>query len=133
MDIKEVSTAALAYLGDSVIELCVRRMLVEEGVSSSKKLNARALLYVTAKAQAQAAAKILPLLNEEEDAIYHRGRNISHANVPKSASFSEYRMATGLEALFGYLHLSGKSDRIDELFKLAYLDGNEINGGNKNE
>ena len=133
MDIKEVSTAALAYLGDSVIELCVRRMLVEEGVSSSKKLNARALLYVTAKAQAQAAAKILPLLNEEEDAIYHRGRNISHANVPKSASFSEYRMATGLEALFGYLHLSGKSDRIDELFKFAYLDGNEINGGNKNE
>lgn len=131
--LKEVSTAALAYLGDSVMELCVRKMLVERGFSSSKRLNAKALEYVTAKAQAQAASKILPLLNEEEDAIYHRGRNISHANVPKSASLSEYRMATGLEALFGYLHLSGNTERINELFKIAYSDGNEINGGNKNE
>lgn len=135
MDIKlkEVSTAALAYLGDSVIELCVRKMLVESGFSSSKRLNAKALLYVTAKAQAQAVEKILPLLSEEEDAVYHRGRNISHANVPKSASFAEYRMATGFEALFGYLHLAGRNDRIDELFKIAYSDGNEINGGNENE
>ena len=131
--LKEVSTAALAYLGDSVMELCVRKMLVEKGVSSSKRLNAKALEYVTAKAQAQAAAKILPLLSEEEGAIYHRGRNISHVNVPKSASLSEYRMATGLETLFGYLHLAGNTARIDELFKIAYLDMNEINGGNKNE
>lgn len=130
IDLKEVSTAALAYLGDSVMELCVRKMLVERGFSSSKKLNAKALEYVTAKAQAQAAAKILPLLDEDEDAVYHRGRNISHANVPKSASFAEYRMATGLEALFGYLHLAGKNDRIDELFKIAYLDETQINGGN---
>ena len=130
IDLKEVSTAALAYLGDSVMELCVRKMLVEKGFSSSKKLNAKALEYVTAKAQAQAAAKILPLLNEEENAVYHRGRNISHANVPKSASFAEYRMATGLETLFGYLQLAGKNDRVDELFKIAYLDMNEINGGN---
>lgn len=133
IDLKEVSTAALAYLGDSVMELCVRKMLVERGFSSSKRLNAKALEYVTAKAQAQAAAKILPLLSEDEDAVYHRGRNISHANVPKSASFAEYRMATGLETLFGYLHLAGQNERIDELFKIAYLDGTEINGGNKNE
>ena len=116
--LKEVSTAALAYLGDSVMELCVRKMLVEKGFSSSKRLNAKALEYVTAKAQAQAAAKILPLLSEEEGAIYHRGRNISHANVPKSASLSEYRMATGLETLFGYLHLAGNTARIDELFNI---------------
>ena len=133
IDLKEVGTAALAYLGDSVMELCVRKMLVEKGFSSSKKLNARALEYVTAKAQAAAVARVLPLLSEEEDAVYHRGRNISHANVPKSASLSEYRMATGFEALFGYLHLAGKNDRIDELFKIAYLDGTELNGGNKNE
>ena len=127
MDIKlkEISTAALAYLGDSVMELCVRKMLVERGFSSSKRLNAKAIEYVTAKAQAQAAAKILPMLDEEESAVYHRGRNISHANVPKSASLAEYRMATGLEALFGYLHLAGQIDRIDELFKIAYLDWNE--------
>ena len=132
MDIKlkEVSTAALAYLGDSVMELCVRKMLVEKGFSSSKKLNAKALEYVTAKAQAQAAAKILPLLTEEEDAVYHRGRNLSHANVPKSASYAEYRMATGLEALFGYLHLAGNFERIDMLFSIAYIEETEINGGN---
>ena len=135
MDIKlkEVSTAALAYLGDSVMELCVRKMLVEKGFSSSKKLNAKALEYVTAKAQAQAAAKILPLLTEEEDAVYHRGRNISHANVPKSASYAEYRMATGLETLFGYLHLAGKLERIDQLFSTAYNEETEINGGKENE
>ena len=133
IDLKEVSTAALAYLGDSVIELCVRKMLVEKGFSSSKKLNTTALEYVTAKAQAVAVTRVLPLLAEDEDAVYHRGRNISHANVPKSASMSEYRMATGFEALFGYLHLAGKSERIDELFKIAYTDGTEINGGNKNE
>ena len=131
--LREISTPALAYLGDSVVELCVRTMLVKKGVSSSKRLNAAALEYVTAKAQAKAVEKILPLLSEEENAVYHRGRNISHANVPKSASLSEYRMATGLETLFGYLHLGGRVDRIEELFKIAYQTENEINGGNENE
>lgn len=129
--LREISTPALAYLGDSVVELCVRAMLVKKGVSSSKRLNAAALEYVTAKAQAQAVAKILPLLTEEEDAVYHRGRNIGHTNVPKSASVTEYRMATGFEALFGYLHLAGRNERIDELFAVAY--GETENGGNKNE
>ena len=130
--LREISTPALAYLGDSVVELCVRTMLVKKGVSSSKRLNALALKYVTAKAQAQAVAKILPLLSEEEDAVYHRGRNIGHTNVPKSASVAEYRMATGFEALFGYLHLAGRRERIDELFAVAYQTETD-NGGNKNE
>ena len=120
--LREISTPALAYLGDSVVELCVRTMLVKKGVSSSKRLNALALNYVTAKAQAEAVAKILPLLSEEENAVYHRGRNIGHTNVPKSASVAEYRMATGFEALFGYLHLAGRRERIDELFEIAYQD-----------
>ena len=122
MDINTVSTAALAYLGDSVIELCVRRYLVEIGFSSSKHLNSAALEFVRANAQAEAAHKVIPCLSEEEDAIYRRGRNIGHTNTPKSASVGEYRMATGLEALFGYLKLCGREERIDELFKIAYAE-----------
>lgn len=128
VDINTVSTAALAYLGDSVIELCVRRYLVECGLSSSKHLNSAALEFVRANAQAEAAHKVIPCLSEEEEAIYRRGRNIGHTNTPKSASVGEYRMATGLEALFGYLKLCGREERIDELFKIAYAEKMETVG-----
>ena len=126
--IEEMSAAALAYLGDSVIELCVRQMLVEKGVSSAKNLNSTALLFVKAEAQADAMKIILPILSEEENGAYRRGRNIGHTNVPKSATVGQYRMATGMEALFGYLYLKGEKERINELFALAYEDKiNEIN------
>ena len=114
------STAALAYLGDSVIEICVRERLVKAGLSSSAMLNKTALEYVRASAQAEAMKRILPMLDEEEDAVFHRGRNIGHTNTPKSATVAEYRAATGMEALFGYLHLAGRKERIDELFDAAY-------------
>ena len=120
--IGEMSTAALAYLGDSVIELCVREMLVEKGISSAKNLNGTALLFVKAEAQAEAMMKIIPLLTEEENAAYRRGRNIGHTNTPKNATVGQYRMATGMEALFGYLHLMDRSERIKELFFAAYSD-----------
>ena len=126
--IEEISTAALAYLGDSIIELCVRETLVQKGVSSAKNLNSTALLFVKAEAQADAMKIILPILTEEENAAYRRGRNIGHTNTPKSATVGQYRMATGMEALFGYLYLKGDRDRINELFSLAYADKiNEIN------
>lgn len=118
------STAALAYLGDSVLEICVRERLVREGLSSSATLNKRALDFVRASAQAQAMKNILPLLSEEENAVFHRGRNIGHTNTPKSATVAEYRAATGMEALFGYLHLAGRSDRVAELFEAAYPSHN---------
>jgi ribonuclease-3 family protein len=63
---------------------------------------------------------ILPLLDEQETAVFHRGRNIGHTNTPKSATVAEYRAATGMEALFGYLYLAEKEDRITELFDVAY-------------
>lgn len=126
--LEEMSTAALAYLGDSIIELCVRETLVKKGVSSAKNLNFSALLFVKAEAQADAMKNILPLLSEEETAAYKRGRNIGHTNTPKSATVGQYRMATGMEALFGYLYLKGEKVRINELFSLAYADKiNEIN------
>jgi ribonuclease-3 family protein len=120
IDIREISTPALAYLGDCVIELCVRRYLVESGLSTSAHLNARALDFVRAPAQAEAMKRLLPILTEEEEGFFRRGRNLGHSNVPKRATVSEYRAATGMEALFGYLHLTGQTDRIQELFCAAY-------------
>lgn len=115
------STAALAYLGDSVIEICVREYLVSElGLSSSARLNKAALDYVRAPVQAEAMKNILPLLSEEENDVFHRGRNIGHTNTPRSATVAQYRAATGMETLFGWLHLAGRQDRIDELFRKAY-------------
>ena len=120
MDIRDMSTSALAYLGDSVLEVLVRSHLVESGLSSSKSLNAESLNYVSAKAQAEAMKNILELLTEEEEGYFRRGRNIGHTNTPKSATVSEYRSATGMETLFGYLHLTGQSERAEELFLKAY-------------
>ena len=114
------STASLAYLGDCVLELCVRQYLVKEGLSSSATLNKRALEFVRATAQAEAMKRLMPHLSEEEEAVFRRGRNIGHTNTPKSATVAEYRAATGMEALFGWLHLAGRQERIRELFYLAY-------------
>ena len=115
------SSAALAYLGDCAIELCVREYLVKEkGLTSSAKLNKEALGFVRASAQAEAMKNILDLLDDEENAVFHRGRNIGHTNTPRSATVAQYRAATGMEALFGYLHLAGREERIKELFSLAY-------------
>ena len=128
MEIKanECSGAALAYLGDAVLEVCVREHLVKSGLSSSARLNSTALEYVKASKQAEAMKKILPILTEEEEAVFRRGRNIGHTNTPKSATVSEYRIATGMEALFGYLHLEGRKERIAELFSAAYENENNI-------
>ena len=133
MDRIDCSTAALAYLGDSVIEVCVREHLVREGLSSSARLNSVALEYVKASKQAEAMKNILPLLTEEEESIFKRGRNMGHTNTPRSATVSEYRAATGMETLFGYLHLQGRRERIAELFALAYKTENIEKEGNENE
>ena len=120
IDIKTVSSSALAYLGDSVMEGCVREYLVREGLSSSAHLNEAALRFVRASEQAKAMKNIIDILTEEEAAVYRRGRNVGHTSTPKSASVSEYRTATGMEALFGWLRLMGREDRIKDLFAIAY-------------
>lgn len=120
MNIYEISTEALAYLGDSVLEIRVRELLVKKGISGSGRLNSASLSYVKASEQAAAMHRIAPFLSEEESLVFKRGRNMSGGNVPKSATMSEYRTATGMEVLFGYLHLLGRVERIDELFKKAY-------------
>ena len=113
------SAAHLAYLGDAVLEVLVRRHLV---LNNTPHPSETALAYVTAAAQSDALERILPHLTEEEEAIYRRARNSVHANVPKRATVAQYRRATGFEALFAYLYLAGESDRMDFLFRLAYPD-----------
>lgn len=124
IDIREVSTQALAYLGDCVLEMQVREHLVCTGLSTSGHLNEAALSFVRASAQAEAMKKLLPVLSEEEESYFRRGRNLGHSSVPKHATVSDYRTATGMEALFGFLHLAGRTERIAELFRLAYLEPN---------
>jgi ribonuclease-3 family protein len=121
MELSDITTPALAYLGDSVLEVCVRTYLVSErGLSTSAHLNRASLDFVRATAQSRAMGRIEPLLTEEEAVAYRRGRNMGHGNVPKSASVAEYRRATGMETLFGYLHLLGQAQRIDYLFRVGY-------------
>ncbi len=128
IDLRTVSTAALAYLGDSVIELLARGRLVGCGYSSSKTLNAHAKEFVTAQAQAAAMERLLPHLSEEEAAYFRRGRNIGHTNTPKNATVTQYRSATGMEVLFGYLYLTAQEARAEALFALAYANDNEGEG-----
>ena len=121
MELSDITTPALAYLGDSVLEVCVRTYLVtERGRSTSAHLNRASRDFVRASAQSEAVGRMEPYLSEEEAAVYRRGRNMGHGNVPKSASVAEYRRATGMEVLFGYLHLTGQTERLDHLFRLGY-------------
>lgn len=110
----------LAYVGDSVMELYIRRHLVESGITKPAALNDRAHQIVCAAGQAKAYRAVEELLTEEERDIFHRGRNAGHLNAPRSASIAEYRTATGFEALLGYLYLCGRNDRVTELLHIAY-------------
>ena len=121
MELSDITVPAMAYLGDSVLEVCVRTYLVtERGLSTSAHLNSAALEFVRATAQAEAMERLEPQLTEAEAIVYRRGRNMGHGNVPKSATVREYRCATGMEVLFGYLSLTGQTERLDHLFRSGY-------------
>lgn len=110
------SPNVLAFYGDCVYELLVRREVVLRGNTSAGRLHDLAVEQVRASYQSKAVEVIEPLLTEREADILRRGRNAGGISVPKSAKPSEYRRATALEALFGYLSLSGQDGRIEELF-----------------
>lgn len=122
MDFFQLNAGAHAYLGDAVLEGLIRRALILKGFEKSAHLNKEALKYVTAVNQCIAYKRIEGCLTEEEASIFNRGRNCSHLNIPKSASPIEYKIATGFEAVFGYLRLVNNESRINELFALAYPD-----------
>ncbi len=111
-----LSSLGLAHLGDSVFEVMVRSWLILQGKAKAKDLHRATVQYVAAPAQARLLQKILPLLSEEEADVFRRGRNTAPHSIPKAASRGDYQAATGLEALFGWLYLQGRTDRLNELF-----------------
>ena len=119
-DPRTTSVEALAYLGDSVLEVYVRRHLLESGLTRSIDLNREAQRYVTARAQFAAMEKLEPQLTEEERQIFRSGKNPGHLRPPSGVPIETYRVATGMEVLFGRLYLDGQKERLDELFLLAY-------------
>ena len=119
VDIKTYSPLALAFIGDGIFDLIIRTLVVGTGNTKASQLHKRTSQMVKAPAQSQMVETILPLLTEEEEAVYRRGRNAKSPTMAKNATMAEYRRATGLEALMGYLYLNNQFERIVELMKAA--------------
>ena len=116
------SVQALAYLGDACHSLYVRRMLVGRGISKSGELNRLSLEYITAERQAEMYRKIEPYLVDDERDVFRRAANSTHLNRPKHASITDYRYATGFEAVIGMLHFIGDDSRLKELLDIAHSE-----------
>ena len=119
-----LSPSVLAFVGDGVYGLCVRTKLALVNRPSGE-LHKLSVEYVKATAQAKAFCIIEPILTEEEISVFKRGRNFHTSTTPKSATNKEYHTATGLEALFGYLYLSKRQDRINQLFNIIWNSNEE--------
>lgn len=115
--LREISAIALAHMGDAVYELLVRGWLCVHGKVTGKALHRATVELVCAPEQARRVQKLLPLLTEEELAVFRRGRNANVHSVPRNASHAEYHAATALECLLGYLYLKGDRARINVLFQ----------------
>ena len=118
-----ISMLGLAHIGDAVFELMTRASLCADGHSAVQELHRLTTARVNAAAQALAAERVLPFLSAEESAIFRRGRNTHVNSVPHSANVGQYHAATGLEALFGWLYLQGRTERLNELFALSLSAG----------
>ena len=119
IDIRTYSPLTLAYIGDAIYDLVIRTMVVEQGNSPANKLHKKTVSYVNARVQAKMIDALEEELTKEEAAIYHRGRNAKSYTAAKNASVVEYRKATGLEALCGYLYLQGRQERMLHLIHEA--------------
>ncbi len=122
VDLKTYSPLTLAYIGDAAYELVIRSLVVEQGNAPVNKLHKRSSRLVKAKAQAEAAVKLLDVFTEEEVAVYKRGRNARSHTMAKNAEMTDYRMATGFEAVMGYLHLKQDYERMVTLIHLGIGD-----------
>jgi ribonuclease-3 family protein len=116
---RRLNPLAMAFVGDTVFELAVRSHLVGENTElSAHKLHVKAISYVKAHAQCELMKILEGKLTVEEEAIFKRGRNTKSPSVPKNADVQEYRIATGLETLIGYLFLSGQRERLTEILQM---------------
>lgn len=123
-ELMNISSLGLAHLGDAVFEVLVRSWVCMGGTAKIKDLHKQTVRYVSAPAQAAMAEKILLELTQEEADVFRRGRNAAPHSIPKAASRGQYQTATALEALFGWLWLQGRTDRINQLFA-AMMEGEE--------
>lgn len=114
----ELSPLTLAFIGDTVFDLLVREDIICDANRPANDLHNLAVKKVKASAQAEFAEKLMPNLSEKEMSVFKRGRNAKSGHLPKNASQSDYHMATGFEALFGYLYLTGEIERIKELYAM---------------
>ena len=114
--LRAISSIGLAHMGDAVFEVLVRSWLCTHGRATGKGLHQATVKLVCAESQAEKARRILPLLTEEELAVFKRGRNAQVHTVPNHASRAQYGEATALEALLGWLYLGGRRERVNELF-----------------
>ena len=119
-ELNQYSPLALAFLGDAVYGQLVRERLLLAANRPVGQLHQLATKRVRASYQAKAVEIVIPFLNEEEQAVLKRGRNATGTTVPKHSSAVEYRHATALESLFGYLHLKGEIERINQLFEIIW-------------
>ena len=128
LDIRTYSPLALAFIGDAVFSLYIRTIIVGRGNTAPGKLHKRCSELVKAGAQAAMIKGIFGELTDEEKSVYKRGRNAQAPSRAKNASMSEYRHATGLESLFGYLYLTGQGNRMTELVEkcVSYYTGREM-------
>lgn len=122
--VSQFSPLTLAYIGDSVFDLCVKERLLHGENVPNGKLHRRAKRYVSAVGQSRAVEILLPLFSEEETAVYKRGRNCE-VNPGKNSDIGEYHRATGLEALIGYLYLCGETERLEELIDIIFREFGE--------
>lgn len=116
-ELRALSAIALAHIGDGVYELLVRTWLCVHGKATGRDLHRATIALVCAPAQAERVQKILPLLTDEEQAVYRRGRNANVHTMSRSATPAQYHAATGLECLMGYLYLKGDKTRAEQLFR----------------
>lgn len=119
MNVNEINVLVLAYLGDSVYENYIRKYLISTGIGNVNDLQTESIKYVSAKAQAKFVTELIDnnILSEDELDIYKRARNYKTTSHPKNTDVITYKIATGFEAIIGYLELSNKIDRIELIIK----------------
>lgn len=125
-DINAIGVLGLAHLGDAVFEIMVRTWLCTNGRTLVRNMHRETVANVCAPAQARRMERMLPMLNDEELACYRRGRNAHVHGIPKNATHEEYAKATGLECLFGWLYLMGRTERLNELFGRTMEEENAV-------
>lgn len=125
IDIRTYSPLTLAYIGDGIYDLVIRSIVVGKGNTKASNLHKETSRLVKAQTQAKMIEKLIPYLTEEEADVYRRGRNAKSPTMAKNATMSDYRKATGFEALMGYLYLQDEFVRLVELVKIALGEEDE--------